>query len=157
MDESSEQLGRRPGRPSEGANLVAALSSGSSLAKARLEAILRTLEGEWTIEDACEHLAIGRTAFHKMRNRFLEESTALLEPRKRGPKPLAETIDASEVQALRTQIHTLEIDVLAAETREELALASPAIAKEAAPSPSSARSGQKGGRGKRRKRKRRSR
>lgn len=119
----TDQEHRRPGRPSQGANLVASVASGSSIAKARLEAILRTLEGEWTIEEACDHLAIKRSAFHKMRSRFLEEATTLLEPRKRGPKQQADVVDVGEVEGLHERIRELEIDVFAARTREDLALA----------------------------------
>jgi len=144
----------RRGRPVKGAGLVASLDTGSDLAKARLEAILRTLEGAWTIEEGCARLGIGRSAFHKMRTRFLERATSLLEPQTRGPKPKQEldVADAAEMETLRSQVQELELKVLTAEMREDLALA--ATPQRTADAPAS-RPQKERRRGKKRRRKRR--
>lgn len=113
----------RPGRPVKGADLVASLETGSDVAKARLEAILRTLEGAWTVEEGCAHLGIGRSAFNKMRQRFLERATVLLEPQKPGPSPKADVDEPAEVAVLQAHVEDLKLKVLAAEMREDLALA----------------------------------
>ena len=122
MDGRDSDQRRRPGRPSEGANLVASLATGTPVAKARLESILRTLSGEWTVEEACARLAISRSRFHEMRTAFLEGATTLLEPKRPGPKRAVESVDATTADALQEQVDSLEIEVIAAQVRADLVL-----------------------------------
>ena len=102
---------------------MASLATGTPVAKARLESILRTLSGEWTVEEACARLAISRSRFHEMRTAFLEGATTLLEPKKPGPSRAVEPVDATMVDELQEQVSSLEVEVLTAQVRADLALA----------------------------------
>jgi hypothetical protein len=114
---------RRPGRPALGADLVGSIEDASPVARSRLEAILRNLSGEWTIEEAAASVGMKRSWFCDLRKRYLRESAELLEPRRPGPTPREATDAERVVAALKERIVDLELDVEAAEIREELALA----------------------------------
>lgn len=120
-------MGRR-GRPAQGPALVERLD-GSALAKRRLEIILETLSGRATIRQACDRLGIGRTAFHKMRSRFLAEATGLLEPRQAGRKPRGVTPEQSQIVELARQNRQLRLDLDAQQIREEIAVVMPFLLK----------------------------
>lgn len=112
------------GRPPLGPKLVDRLE-GSEHAKERLKILLETLNGEKTIEQACEELTIGEAMFHKLRSRFLQEAVELLEPRPVG-RPRQEVDEAEKARAEYEQrLSELEIDLQAARVREEIALAMP--------------------------------
>jgi len=117
------------GRPPVGADLVDSITSASETARRRLKVVLRTLAGGCTIEGACEELGIGRTRFFALRQRFLVEAAHLLEPRTPGPKPRVVTDAERRAEALEAHVGDLEIEVMAAQVREELALAVPAVVK----------------------------
>jgi len=59
------------GRPASGPKLVERLD-GTEAAKLRLTVILQTLSGKCSIEDACEKLGVGKSAFHELRSRVLQ-------------------------------------------------------------------------------------
>jgi hypothetical protein len=111
------------GRPVQGATLIKT-STGSSLARERLKAIVRTLGNEWTVEQACSALGIGRSAFNKLRAQFLARATGLLEPRPAGRRP-AEPAEDVQVTQLREENARLRIELHAHEIREEIAVAMP--------------------------------
>ncbi|MFH1724746.1 MAG: helix-turn-helix domain-containing protein [Elusimicrobiota bacterium] len=112
------------GRPPLGPKLVDRLE-GSEHAKERLKILLETLNGEKTIEQACEELTIGEAMFHKLRSRFLQEAVESLEPRPVG-RPRQEVDEAEKVRAeYERHLAELEIDLQAARVREEIALAMP--------------------------------
>ena len=117
--------GRRRGRPALGAELLESIEGASPIARERLEAIVRTLSGEWTLEEACEHLGVGRSWFCEMRSRFLRESAPLLEPRRPGPPPRVETEAERNTKELRQRLDELQIEVEAAQVREEIARVMP--------------------------------
>lgn len=124
----SDQDGQtRRGRPPTGAALVPQLTSSSDVARTRLTAILRTVSGQWTIDQACQALGLKRSRFHAMRARFLSEAPSLLEPRPPGPTPHVPTDAEREVDRLRARVTELELDVLVAQVREELAAIMPEI------------------------------
>lgn len=128
---SGQEGRRRRGRPPSGAELVEGITRGSESARRRLGAILRTLSGDWTIEQAGRELGIGRSRFQAMRSRFLEEATALLEPRPPGPRRHV----PSEAEREEDRVADLELELRAARVREELAAVLPRVLKPKAAAP----------------------
>ena len=125
-----EVEGRRGrGRPPQGAALVNTVSSGSPIARKRLEMILRTISGELTIEEACGELGVKRSRFHDLRSEFLERATGLLEPRPPGPQRRTPTAGDREAEQLRRRIADLELELDTAQIREEIAIAMPYLLK----------------------------
>ncbi len=120
----------RRGRPAQGPALVEALD-GSALAKTRLSIILETLSGRTTVQDACSRLGVGRTAFNKMRSRFLAEATDLLEPRQAGRKPQSVTPVQAQLAELERQNQQLKLDLAAQQIREEIGVVMPFLLKRA--------------------------
>jgi hypothetical protein len=108
------------GRKPRGAKLVEGIE-GSSHAKKRLKAILMTITGDWTIEEACAHLGIEASMFHKLRQRTLEEAVESLEPRPVG-RPAAEQ-ESDEVTKLRERVAELQDELQLERVRAKLAVA----------------------------------
>jgi transposase-like protein len=100
---------------------------GSGEAKARLTAVLRTLRGEWTIEEACRELGLGAARFHEIRREALEGALAALSPRA-GGRPALPAEDP-EVGTLRARVRDLEQELEVARIRSEIALAMPHVVK----------------------------
>ena len=112
------------GRPPEGPKLVERLD-GSPEAKQRLQVILQTLTGEKTVEAACAELQIGEAAFHKLRQRTLQDAVTSLEPRPAGRPPQPVSPEAEQVTELQRQMRELKIDLRASQLRTEIALTMP--------------------------------
>ena len=87
--------------------------SGSALAKLRLQAILKTLRGEWTVLEACQRLGVGESRFHALRQQWLQEALELLEPRPVGrprkASPASMDEREAEVEQLRAQLHLADV------------------------------------------------
>lgn len=114
--------GRRPG----GAKLVDALG-GSDLARARLQAILRTLSGEISVPEACQGLGIGEAMFHRMRSEYLQASLDFLEPKTPGRKPVTEAPEAVRIRQLEAEMERMKLQLYGAQVREELARTLPQL------------------------------
>jgi len=97
---------------------------GSEQAKLRLKLFLDTLAGRCTVLEACKELDMVESAFHKLRNRFLEEALAGLEPRPLG-RPRLQPDEDDRIAALEKHLRDLRLDLHAAHIREEIALAMP--------------------------------
>jgi len=102
---------------------------GSDLAKGRLKAILQTLTGERSVAEACAALEVNEAMFHKMRSRWLQEATELLEPRRPGPKPQEEDPTERELRLLREQNEQLGIELECSRIQTEIALTMPHLLK----------------------------
>jgi hypothetical protein len=100
---------------------------GSALAKARLRAVLETLTGRRTVAEACRLLGLRERRFHELRNVVLQAALAGLEPRPAGrpPRPAAEP--GGRVAALEATVRDLQLDLRAAQVREEIALMLPQL------------------------------
>jgi hypothetical protein len=124
----------RTGRKPQGAALVDRLY-GSDHAKARLKLFLQTLNGELTVDQACEKLDIWSSRFFDQRNAWLHEALALLEPRPVGrPRHEPPTASPEEVAALRQRVQELEARAAAVEAQAELVRTLPhVVARAAAP------------------------
>src|SRR5262245_36492730 len=78
-----EQMTMTRGRKPAWAELVNRLD-GSTVAKARLRALLETLAGRQTVAAACLGLGLSERRFHALRDRILQAGLAGLEPRPAG-------------------------------------------------------------------------
>lgn len=117
------RLGRKP----QGPDVVDALA-GSSHAKARLKAFLKTLAGEISVEDACQRLGLCQSRFFELRTEWLHGSIDLLEPRLPGRPPKAKpSVSAEEVDTLRQRAQELESRAAAVEAQAELVRALPHV------------------------------
>jgi len=95
--------------------------SGSERAKLRLQTILKTLQGEMTVAEACRMLGIGESRFHALRNEWLQAALALLEPRPLGRPPRAVSAEMDQVARLQAENDDLKQQRRVAEVRQELA------------------------------------
>jgi len=102
---------------------------GPADAKRRLEVILRTVAGACRVQEACEELGVSEARFHQLRQEALQAALDGLTPRPPG-RPAAPPADA-RVAELERQNEALRLELLAAQTREEIALVLPRLAGDA--------------------------
>jgi hypothetical protein len=96
---------------------------GSPEAKRRAKVILQTLTGELRVLEACQTLGICEQRFHQLREAMLQAALARLEVRPAGrPRRPAEP---EEVTALREHLAEQQVQLHAAQVREEIALVMP--------------------------------
>lgn len=113
-------------RPTDGLKHVDRLQ-GPAEQKLRLRVVLEVLQGERTVEQACEVLEVKPARFHELRNQALEGALAGLAPGRAGrPKRPSEP---SEVRRLTEENEELQERLYAAQIREELALTVPHVLK----------------------------
>jgi len=112
--------GRRP----KGPKLVDGLE-GSAEAKRRLEVILESLNGKWTVAEARAQLGLGEARFHELRTEILQLALNRAEPRLPGRPRHEPSPEQTQVAALEAEIRDLRIDLKAAQVREEIALVMP--------------------------------
>ena len=108
---------------------------GSGRAKLRLQAILKTLQGEMTVPQACQILGIGESRFHALRNQWLQEALDLLEPRPLGRPAQAVSPEQEEVARLQAENQDLQQRCRVAEVREELARTMPYVLRPSSDGP----------------------
>jgi hypothetical protein len=124
------------GRPPKGAEHAKGVE-GSSEAKQRLELILRTLSGDATITEVCAELNISEAHFHRLRERALQGAAQALETRAAGrPRAAPQPVAPERVAQLQQQVRDLELELMAAQVREEVALVMPQLLQ---PTPEQAR------------------
>jgi transposase-like protein len=112
------------GRPPEGPGLADRLE-GPEEAKKRLRAILETISGERTIEDAANSIGVRPARFHELRKEALEGALSALAPKPAGrPREVVDEVDP-RVAELEEQIRQITIDIKAAKVREQIALTMP--------------------------------
>jgi hypothetical protein len=103
---------------------------GSDEARARLKIILATLTGEKTIPEACAELRVGESRFHELRNDFLAQGVAALEPKPLGRPPAPEPTEMErENLRLHRENEELKLQIQASLIREEIALVMPHLLK----------------------------
>jgi len=117
--------GRRP----MGAERVAKLE-GSEHAKERLRAVLETIAGETTVEDACRRLGISRSRFHALRADVLQSALDRLAPRAPGRPAKRTEAEDDELDLLRRDNGWLREELEIARTRTEIALVMPHILRD---------------------------
>ena len=104
---------------------------GSERAKLRLQTILKTLQGEMTVPQACHLLGIGESRFHALRNQWLQEALDLLEPRPLGRPAQVVSPEQEEVARLEAENRELKQQQHVAEVRQELAQRLPHVLRSA--------------------------
>lgn len=115
----------RTGRPNKGAGHVDNLA-GETMEKARLRAILQTLSGELSVDEACERLGIQRAYFQELRERALQGALVALQPLRPGRPPRAATAgEQAELERLRHEKAALEDELEIFKVRLELMLTMP--------------------------------
>jgi transposase-like protein len=92
---------------------------GSERAKQRMTVLLKTLEGQCTVSQACQELGISESHFHALRDQWMQGSLALLEPRPLGRPPRAAPAD--ETSTLRERVAQLEHELALAQLRRDVA------------------------------------
>ena len=114
--------GRRPAGPAYVDNL-----EGSVPTKQRLKVILETLRGELRLLEACQLLGVSPQRFHQLREEALQAALTALEPRPAG-RPAHQRSPAEEqVEQLQQQLADKDIELRAAQAREEIALVLPQV------------------------------
>jgi transposase-like protein len=116
------------GRPVKGPSLVEDLE-GTEGAKKRLRVILETIAGEKSVEEACQELGIGKSAFHQIRAQVMQAALRDLEPRQPG-RPAAEPSGSDEkIARLEKELDEAQLQLQVAHVREELLLGMPEVMK----------------------------
>jgi hypothetical protein len=103
----------------------------SCLAKERLQVVLETLAGTCRVQEACERLGVGEVRFHQLRLQALQAAADRLETRPGGRPRRVVPREAEQVEALQERMAELEVELRAAQVREELALVLPQVVQEA--------------------------
>jgi len=114
------------GRPAKGPSVVENLE-GSKQAKDRLRVILETVTGERDVDEACEKLGIGRSAFYELRARALQATLSDLEPKPAGRTRTEIPAEQVEIEKLKRMNDKLLAKIEIAHVREELMLAMPEV------------------------------
>jgi hypothetical protein len=108
---------------------------GSELAKRRLKTVLETIAGDCRVSQACERLNISEQRFHQLRQQVLEAALTELEPRSPGRPARSSSPADEEINRLREELATKDLELRTARAREEIALAMPRIVPPASPMP----------------------
>jgi hypothetical protein len=112
--------GRRPSGPEYVERL-----EGSAQAKERLHVVLQTLAGTCRVQQACDRLGVCAQRFHQLRTQLLQAALDSLEPQPAGrPCPVAPD---AQTQELAAAVQQLQVELRAAQTREEIALVLPQV------------------------------
>lgn len=115
------------GRPPDVAALVERLEA-SAGAKRKLLLFLETIAGKRRAVQASAELGITEVGFHVRRKQFFQEAVRLLEPRRLGRPPKAESPAEERIAMLEEELRELRRELRAREVREEIALTMPRVA-----------------------------
>ena len=113
-------------RPPEGPKLVDRLE-GADESKKRLRAILETIAGQRSVDEACSALGISPARFHELRNKILQAALVALEPQPAGRPRAPSDEQDPRIAELEAELKDLKIEVAAAKVREEIALTMPHV------------------------------
>jgi hypothetical protein len=111
-------------RPNKGVAHVDAVE-GPAEAKERLKAVLETIAGTTTVEEACAALGVSPTRFDQLRAAALLGAVEALSPRPPG-RPASERPDPA-VLGLRERVEELERENQRLRVREEVAIRAPGL------------------------------
>lgn len=95
--------------------------------KERLRAILATITGEMSVEEACTLMGVGETRFADLRRGVLEAALASLEPGVPGRPRKRELVESARVAALERERDELLIGYRAEQVRTQIALVMPHV------------------------------
>ena len=131
------------GRTPNGSRIVDRLES-SAEAKERLKVVLETLTGSMSVAEARKRLDVSEQRFHQIREEALRGALAGLEPKPKGRPPKRAPEEDAELATAKEENRRLRIDLRAAQTREEIAVAMPHLLKPRQPWPGKKTSGKAG-------------
>jgi hypothetical protein len=114
------------GRSPSGPECVASLP-GSEQAKQRLQVILETMTGAYSVPEACRRLEISEQRFYQLRAELLQAAVDRLEPRPVGRPRRSDIGELTDVVALQARVVELEIELRASQLRQEIAAAMPHV------------------------------
>jgi hypothetical protein len=95
------------GRPNKGIDHVDSCD-GSQRSKQRAQVILRTINGELSVNEACEILGIQRPQFARLRRKALQGAVDALEPGRPGRPPTHDAASDHRAQDLEDEVERLE-------------------------------------------------
>ena len=107
-----------PGAKPLGPELVEHLQ-GSEQAKTRLKTMLRAMNGELTVPEACAQLGIHETRFHVQRVETLQVALESLEARPAGRPRRVMSPEQQRIAELEQQVRDLQLDLQATQIRLE--------------------------------------
>lgn len=93
---------------------------GSAHAKQRMTALLMTLEGACTIDEARAQLNLSESRLHDLRQHWLQGALELLEPRTPGRPPRAHGVSSSRIKELERQVRDLQRELALSQARCEV-------------------------------------
>jgi|SRR6516165_12389738 len=95
---------------------------GSPAAKARLRVILANLAGQLSIGEACAELDVNESWYFDLKRDSLKRWLKTMEPGTPGRRPATEnTAEQQQIAELEARVRKLELELKAAQLREELA------------------------------------
>ncbi len=112
--------------------------------KARLRAIVETLTGERSVDEACTRLGIQRAYFQELRHKALQGALEALMPQQPGRRPRTQSVSAAELESLRQAKSDLEEELVAMAVRVQLAMAMPRLLRKQTQKGGDRRSGSAG-------------
>lgn len=112
------------GRKPSGPEYVERLDN-TAKAKERAMAILETMAGRLTVQEACQRLGIREAFFNRLRKRFLKGGVPALEDRPAGRPARKPSAEEERIQQLEVDLRQARLDLEAAQIREEIALTMP--------------------------------
>jgi hypothetical protein len=106
---------------------------GPELPKLRLKTVLEVIGGERSVEEACGLLRVSRTRYYEIQSLVLAGAMDALTPRPAG-RPRREPSEAEErLRALEEKVEDLELDVKAAQIKQEIAEVMPHVLRRKSP------------------------
>jgi hypothetical protein len=117
------------GRPNKGLGHVDGLD-GTDAEKERLRAILATISGELSVQDACAQLGIGPARFGELRQLALQGACDSLAPGRPGRPPRRDAERDRQLSQLEEEKSQLRRELRMAWAKSDLALAMPEIIAE---------------------------
>jgi transposase InsO family protein len=122
--------GRRPAGPEYVERL-----QGSTEAKQRLKTVLEVTAGRLRVQEACQRLGICEQRFHQLRDEAFVAALAGLEPGVPGRPPRTPSPEQEQVRVLEAQLAAKDVELRAAQAREEIVLTLSRVAPETEPAP----------------------
>jgi len=103
--------------------------------KERLRAILETLSGDMTIEEACQILGLRPSRIHELRQQALQGALEALAPGVPGRPPKRGEVVTAELEEVRAENGWLREELELSRARTEIALVFPHLLRDPAPEP----------------------
>jgi len=98
---------------------------GSAQAKERFITIMDTFYERCRVLEACQRLGISEARFYQLRDEAVDGAVQNLEARPAGRPRRIDSESAARIRALEEEVQALKIELRAAQTRAEIALALP--------------------------------